>query len=578
MITVTNFRLLLALSTLFLGAFYSNALAEGQETIDVPLPMHGVAMHGAPKYDSDFTNLDYVNAESPKGGSLKQAVIGTYNSLNHYNIHGRPAFGLNLVHDTLLTRVWDEPFSLYGLIAEKIIMPEDRSSITFLINPKARFHDGKSITAKDVLFSFNKFRKNGKPNTRRTYGLVKTVLIENPLEITFILGKGFDRETALILGMMPVLSEEWWKDKDFSKTILEKPLGSGPYKVANFETGRDVSYERVKDYWAADLPVRKGHFNFDRLTYEYFRDQNVAFEALKSGDIDLWRENNIARWLTHYTFPAIENGSIKHKSFPHERTESFKGFIFNLRQPLMQDDKIREALFLSFDSNWVNNQFFHGKMKQSASIYPNSSLAMHQRFSGLPETFRDRLKKADSLLKEAGWIIKDGIRINNENGKKFTFEILIGDPEEEKITLAWISWLKKLGITAKVRVAERTQFQERLNRYDYDVVLWRWSSTLSPGSEQHIYWGSEAAKNDGSRNYAGISDAEIDQTIDILVSAKTRQELEDSARRLDHIIMKKHVAVPLFYSGQDNIAYKASLKHPYKTPLYGTVLETWWQK
>ncbi|MCB9989460.1 MAG: ABC transporter substrate-binding protein [Rhodospirillales bacterium] len=559
---------------------------------------YGLATHGTPKYGPDFDHLSYVNPDAPKGGTLKQARIGTFDTLNPFSIKGKADDGLALFYDRLMARVWDEPFTLYPLIAESVDIPEDRSALTVHINPAARFHNGNPITADDVLFSFETLKEKGRPNMRQIYRLVETIekIDDHTVKMTF--GEGYNRETVMILAMMPVLSKAYWTGRDFEETTLDTPVGSGPYRIAEVDPGRKLVLERVPDYWAANLPVNRGQFNFDRLVFDYYRDDTVAFESFKAGEYDLRRENDIAQWVSAYDFTAVQNGAVKTQSFPHARPEKVRSLIFNTRRAPFDDIRVRKALTLALDFDWINKTLFHGHFKRITSYYPNSELAAHGQPSAgetallgpwkdqLPEDVfgpswtppasdvRQNLKTADALLKEAGWTIENGRRV--KNGQPFSFEILLNAPEEEKIALAFIRSLKRLGIDAHVRVLDSAAYRGRLNDYDFDMTLYYWWNSLSPGTEQMLYWSCAAANQPARWNFAGICNPAVDALAQDIADAKDRADLVAHAHALDRVLMAGHYMIPLYYAGEDDIAYRAFLHHPETIPIYGPVLETWW--
>lgn len=567
--------------------------------------LYALAMHGAPKYDADFTHLDYANPDAPKGGTLRQAAIGSYDSLNPFAIKGKAAQGLSYVHDRLMARVWDEPFTLYPLIAEKIDVPEDRSAITFFLDQRARFQDGSPILADDVIFTFETLRDHGRPNMRRVYKLVTTVEKIDDHTVRFALGEGHDRETVMILAIMPVLSKTWWQGRNFDSAMLTVPVASGPFKIASFDPGRSITYQRDPAYWAADLPVNKGHYNFDRLVFDYYRDDTVAFESFKSGQIDLRREWDANKWAKGYDIPALKSGALKKETIAHGRPERVNSLIYNMRRPPFDDIRVREALGLTLDFKWLNDNLFYGLYHQVNSYYPNSLLAAtgepdaaqnalltpykdtlppsvfgpvtQPPQSGSPDIMRENLRKADELLKAAGWIVKDGKRINAKTGAPFTFEVLLGSPDDEKLALSFTRGLKRLGITANVRVLDAAAFLGRLNDYDYDMVLYYWMSTLSPGTEQILYWGCEAAKQPARWNYAGICEPAIDGLASQIAAATSRDDLVSTVRALDRVLMAGQYMIPLYYPGADFVAHRKSIHRPENTPLYGMVLETWWE-
>lgn len=569
-------------------------------------------MHGAPKYAPDAPALDYVNPAAPKGGTLKQAVIGAFDTLNPHNIKGKPAAGLEYLYDRLAARVWDEPFTLYGLIAEKIIVPDDRSFITFVLNPAARFHDGAPITTADVAFSFETLKTHGKPNTRRVYALVDKVDIADDRTITFTLGEGRDRETVMILAMMPILPKHDWAPdggpaKDFAATTLTPPVGSGPYRIASVEAGRRITYDRVPDYWARDLFVNRGQYNFDHLTYDYYRDKTVMIQAFQAGEFDLYREFDPASWINNFgqtsstgPNPAAQTPAGQNyitAEIPHQRPESVRGIIFNTKRPLFQDRDIRRALALAFDFDWMNTTLFHGKARRIDSTFPNTDLAAPAQITAAeqallapyaanlppqlwplpaPESLRERLKLADKLLTDSGWVIKDGKRVNAQTGAPFAFTVTMTEPELEKIMLAYAGTLRKLGIDLTIRSIDSAQFVGILSAYDYDALAYRWVNTLSPGTEQQIYWGCAAAETEGSRNYARICTPAIDALAAAVATARTRDELTLYIHALDRAIMSESLFIPLYYIGVDYAAHSPRLKRPDTTPVYGMVVESWW--
>lgn len=532
-------------------------------------------MHGQPKYSAQSSHLEYANPDAPSGGTLKQAAIGTFDTLNPFAIKGKAAQRLNLVYDRLMARVWDEPFTMYPLIAERADVAEDRSAVTFHLNPAARFHDGSPVTADDVLYSFETLKNEGRPNMRRIYRLVERAEKKDDLTVHFSFGPGHDQETVMIIAMMPVLSKAYWQDRDFEATTLEPPLGNGPYRVAEVDPGRRVIYERVPDYWAAGRLTNTGHHNFERIVIDYYRDDSVAFEAFKAGDYDIRREADAGLWASGYDFPALESGAVVKEELPHSRPERVRAFIFNTRRPPFDDIRVRKALSLALDFDWLNTNIFHSQYQRIASVFPNSELAFNQNSpSSLPP--RTALRQAAALLKEAGWQVENGQRV--KDGKTLEFEIVLNAPEDEKIALHFVRSLERVGISPRIRVLDTAAFRGRLNEYDYDMVLYHWQNSLSPGTEQMLYWSCEAARQPSRFNYAGICKPEIDELATSIADAKNREELVELARQLDHEIMEGHYMIPLYYAGYDMVAYKNTLARPEKTPLYGMVLETWWMK
>lgn len=534
----------------------------------------GMSMVGSPKYGKYDTHLSYANPAAPKGGDLKQAAIGSFDTLNPYSIKGRPALGLPLVTDRLMARVWDEPFSLYPLIAERAVMPENRSSITFYINPNAKFHDGSPITVDDVIYSFETMREGGRPNQRRIYKLGTPEKVgENGVKFSF--KSGYDRETGMIFALMPVISKKYWEGKTFDQTTLEPPLGSGPYKIAEFEPGKKIIYERVKDYWAKNSLTNRGHHNFDRIIYEYFRDDTVAFESFKKGDLNIRREWDAGDWNSNYDFKGVTTGDVKKEELKHGRPDKVRAFIFNTRRAPFDDIRVRQALNLLFDFDWINKNFFHGKYQQIDSFFPNTYLA-YRSAREEPLTVRQKMKEANRLLMAANWTVDSGIRVHKDTKEKMSFEILLDDPRNEKIALALTNNIRKAGIEVNVRVLDSAAFRGRLNDYDYDMIMYHWNSTLSPGTEQHLYWSCEAAKQPSRWNFAGICDPEIDALTKSIPKATSRGELAERTQKLDKMLLDGQYMIPLYHNPQDFIAYWKPLKRPQIVPLYGMVIETWW--
>ena len=600
--TACIFTLLLAALLVPVTVSYADAEQSAVQSNAAP---YGLAMHGHAKYDRTDTHLSYVNPDAPKGGTRTEGTSGTFDTLNPYSIKGIAAQGLNLYYDRLMQRVWDEPFTMYPLIAEKAVVADDRSAITFFINPAARFHDGSPITLDDIKFSFETLRESGRPNMQRLYKLVDDVTLDRDADsIRFDLDDGYDQETVLILSMMPVLSEAWWKDRDFAATTLTPPLSSGPYIITDVDPGRRIIYERDPDYWAADLMVNVGHYNFDRVIYDYFRDDTAAFESFKAGDLNFRREWNAGKWASGYDFPAAQSGDVITAEIAHQRPERIQSLIFNTRRAPFDDIRVRKALSRLIDFEWINDNLFHGKYKRIESFFANSPLAAPDTPSAaeiallspwkdsLPaaifetrwhaptatnnKEWRQELRTADTLLKEAGWIVQDGKRVNKDTGAPFEFEIMISSPAEKKIVLSFAKNLSRLGIQANVRLLDDANFQNRLSRYDYDMTLYYWRNSLSPGTEQTLYWSCESADIPYRWNYPGICHPAVDTLSRKIANAKTRRELVTAVHALDRILTWQHYVIPLFYAGYDMVAYDKAIKRPDVTPLYGMVIESWW--
>jgi microcin C transport system substrate-binding protein len=584
-------------------------------------PVHGIAMHGETRYAAGFSHFDYADPSAPQGGIFRNAATGTFDTLNPFIVRGRAALGLGYVSESLMRRSWDEPFSLYGLIAESITVPEDRSWVEFTLRPEARWHDGVPITPADVLFSWRTLRDHGRPNHRSYYGKVAHAEQTGERTVRFIfkasakaLAKASadpetpgDREMPLIMGLMPILPEHAWKTREFDRTTLEPPLGSGPYRVARFEPGRSIVYERIPDYWGRDLPVNRGQYNFAEIRYDYYRDDGVALEAFKADAYDFRRETDQTKWANGYDFPAARDGRVKVELLPHGRPEPMRALIFNTRRPQFADRAVREALGYALDFEWMNRTLFHGAYRRTASYYPNSELAASGppspaelavleplRGTLPPEAFgpafvppvtdgsgptglRGNLRKAQELLAKAGWTVRDGL-LRNAQGSALEFEILLVSSSDEKVALEFARALQRIGVTAKVRTVDSAQYQARLESFDFDMTLNRWTSTLSPGNEQIYYWGSEAADWQGSRNYAGIRSPAVDTLAESLAAAVDRDDLVTRARALDRALTWGHYVIPLYHLTADHVAYWSRLKRPAVTPVYGMVIDAWWME
>ncbi|MDX1484987.1 MAG: extracellular solute-binding protein [Alphaproteobacteria bacterium] len=567
-------------------------------------PAHGLAMHGDLKYGPDFKHFDYVNPTAPKGGPLRLADTGTFDNLNPFILKGATASGMGRVFDTLATISNDEPFSQYGQVAETIETPPDRSWVIFTLRPEARFHDGHPITAEDVEFTFHTLVKKGHPFYRFYFGSVAKVERLGRLKIKFSFKKGDNRELPLILGELPLLPAHYWKDKDFAKTTLTPPLGSGAYKVKTLEAGRSITFERVRDYWAADLPVNKGQNNFDTIRYDYYLDDTVAIEALIKGEFDLRQENNSKAWATAYDSPAVRAGLLIKRLFPNQNPTGMQAFVFNTRRSIFRDRQVRWALAHAFDFEWSNRNLFYGAYSRTKSYFSNSELASR----GLPspeelailEPYRGRipdevftkeyqppeggsnarlranLLKALELLKGAGWVVREGKLINAKTGRQMRFEVLLVSPAFERIVGPFIYNLRRLGIAARMRTVDTSQYQNRVRAFDFDMIVGGWGQSLSPGNEQRSYWNSKNADIDGGRNTPGIKDPVVDELVEKLIAAPDRKALVARTRALDRVLLWGHYVIPNWHIKGDRFAFWDKFGRPKTIPLRGTSVSTWW--
>lgn len=595
----------LTIATAFLAGIVAASPVAGQAQEGVI--SHAIAMHGEPRYGAEFSHFDYANPDAPRGGTLSQGVVGSFDSLNPFIVLGRSAAGVRpYLFAQLMARSWDEPFSLYPYVAESIEVPADRSWVTFRLNPAAEFHDGTPITADDVVFTMEALREVGLSRFRRNYDRITDVQRIDDHTVRFVLSDEADRETPMILALMPVLSQAYYSTHDLSQTTLEPPLGSGPYRIAEVDPGRRIVYERVEDWWAEDLPVFRGHNNFDRLVFDYFRDGAVALEAFNAGAVNFRREADAETWVTGYTSPAIDDGRITMLTMPHNRPSWLRGYAFNTRRPMFRDPRVREALGYAFDFEWINRTLLHGQYRRINSMFTNSPLAPEGTPEGLElallEPHRDELSErvfaepyappttdgsgnnranlraARALLMEAGWEVRDGRLTHGETGEPFVFEILLARASDERVTLAFSRVLERLGITATVRTVDSAQYAARTETYDFDMIRNDWIVTLSPGAEQDFYWGSRSAEIDGTRNYAGVREPAVDALIAQLADAADQETLQAAARALDRVLMWGFYVVPTYYLDRDYIAFWGDLRFVDDVrPLYGTVIETWWQ-
>ncbi|MCP5367245.1 MAG: ABC transporter substrate-binding protein [Hyphomicrobiales bacterium] len=567
-------------------------------------PAHGIAMHGKLKYGPGFTHFDYVNPDAPKGGTVRLADQGTFDSFNGFIAKGNAAPGIGGIYDSLMAHAADEPFSEYGLLAESVETPPDRSWVRFRLRPEARWHDGKPITADDVVWTFNTLVEQGQPFYRFYYGSVEKAEAEDARTVKFTFKPGDNRELPLIMGELTVLPRHYWEGRDFAKTSLEPPLGSGPYRVEEFEPGRWITYVRDPDYWGRDLPVNVGTNNFERIRYDMYRNEIVMVEALKAGAYDFRSENSSKNWATAYNIPAVDKGLLVKLEAHHNRPQGMQGFFFNLRRPMFQDRRVRAALGYAFDFEWSNRNLFYGQYTRTRSYFDNSDMAA----TGLPgpeelkllepyrgripdEVFtqeynppktegdgriRDNLRVADRLLKEAGWVIKDKKRVNAKTGEPLAFEILLVMPAFERISLPYAKNLQRLGVDVTVRTVDSSQYIERRRAFDYDVITNNFGQSFSPGNEQRDFWGSESAKRRGGRNFAGIQDPVVDELVEKLIAAPDRDSLVARCRALDRVLQWGYYAVPHWHITYDRLVFWDKFGRPAVTPLQGTVFGSWW--
>lgn len=560
-------------------------------------------MYGDLKYPADFDHFAYAYPEAPKGGTLRSAARGTFDSLNPFALRGLPA-PVSLAFDTLTVQSLDEPFSEYGLIAKNIDQAPDNSSVTFTIRAEARFHDGTPITAADVAATFGQLREKGHPTYRIYYADVAGVDVLDDHTVRFRFANTKNRELALILGQLPVLPKAWLDSHDLGAGTLEPIPGSGPYRVARAEAGRTLVMERVKDYWAKDLPVNVGRYNFDRIVTDYYRDDEVSVEAFKAGQYDLRVENSARRWATAYNMPEVESGKLKLDTIPHRLSTGMQGLVMNTRRPIFQDPAVRRAMQYVFDFEWSNKTLFYGAYTRTDSYFENSNMAS----SGIPEgaelallepyrdqlpadlftrpytvpktdgsgANRDGLKTAYDILARAGYEVRNGKLFAPDADSPVRMEFLIQDAAEERIVMPITRSLGRLGIEATVRQVDAAQYENRLQTFDYDIITEIWPQSQSPGNEQREFWGSEAADRPGSRNYAGIRNPVVDALIQKVIDANNRQSLVTAVKALDRVLLWGDYVIPQFHLPAFRIVHWNKFGRPPVLPDYGIDLYTWW--
>ena len=565
---------------------------------------HAIAMHGEPKYPDSFQYVDYANPDAPKGGKIILSSTGSYDSFNPFILKGTAAAGIGNLYETLTTGSSDEAFTEYGLIAKTIEWPDDRSWVAFTIREEAVWHDGKKISPEDVIWTFNTLMEKGHPFYKYYYGDVVEVIQENDNKVRFNFKGNTNLELPLIVGQLPVLPKHYWTNKNFEETSMDIPIGSGPYKIKNFDAGRTITYELDSDYWGKNIPIKKGTENFGVIQYEYYKDRSIEREAFKSGDIDLFSENTSKDWATSYDTPAVQNGLIKKELIEHQNPQGMQGFAFNTRKEIFEDKRVREALSYAFDFEWTNKNLFYNAYKRTNSFFENSELAssgvplggeldllndyrellpqkLFQEEYNPPKTdgsgfMRKELQEATKLLQDAGWELQEGKLINKKSGSKFEFELLLVSPAFERIVLPFKDNLAKLGIDVSVRTIDSAQYQNRLDGFDFDMIVSTFSQSLSPGNEQRNFWGSDAAKTNGSRNIIGISNEVIDSLIEKVISAKDREDLIMTTRALDRVLLWNHYVIPQWHISAYRTLYWDIFDKPSVRPKYSLGTHTWW--
>ncbi|MCB1535940.1 MAG: ABC transporter substrate-binding protein [Rhodoblastus sp.] len=571
---------------------------------------HGIAMHGQPALPADFAHLPYANPDAPKGGRLAIAFQGTFDGLNPFNLRaGSAAQGLSgNVFQTLMTRSLDEPFTLYGQIAQSIETNNERSHVVFRLDKRAQFSDGTSITAADILFTFDLLKTRGRPQQRIAYGLVRSIVAVDDWTVRYDLSGANDRELPLTLALMPVLPKHKTDIERFSDSSLEIPVASGPYRIASIKPGEELILKRNPDYWGRDLPISRGLYNFDEIAISYYRDANSMFESFKAGLIDYRYEGNPTRWKTGYDFPAARDGRVKKEELRVGTPRGMEGFAFNTRRPLFKDVRVREALAIMFDFEWINHNLFDDLYTRTVSFFDNSDLSSSGKPASPDErallapyasavradilegrwrpyvadgSGRDRrqARTALDLMAQAGWKLKQGEL--SKGDETFEFEIMVVDRNQERLALNYVSSLKRIGVIARVRTVDEVQYQRRRQRFDFDMMLGTWVASASPGNEQRMRWGSASASQEASFNLSGASSPAIDALIAAMLAAQTREEFVTAVRAYDRVLLSGFYIVPLFHTVYQWDAHWTKIARPeqlphWAAPLFAATLDTWW--
>jgi peptide/nickel transport system substrate-binding protein len=582
--------------------FSALALAVSISYSALAAPQAGVAMHGEPALPAGFKSLPYANPDAPQGGTLRQAVTGTFDSISPFIVKGNSATGVGTyVFESLMGRNWDEPFSLYGLLASSIDISDDHQTFTFKIRPEAKFSDGKPVTSADVAFSMETLRDKGRPRYKNVFA--KVTKVETPDEHTVIFHQeAGDRELPMIVGLMPILPKHDWEGKAFDETSLFPITGSGPYTIASVKAGESITYKKNPDYWGKALPINRGLWNFDTVKFDYYRDANAAFEAFKKGDADVRIEGDPVRWATGYDFPAVKDGKIALEKIGQRSPAPASGFAFNTRRKIFEDVRVREALLHAFDFEWANANLFSNAYKRTYGYYSGSIFSSKDKPAGAGEkpiigrdlradfadgsyklpvsdgTGHDRkqLRKAVDLLAQAGWSVKE-TGLVNAAGEQFAFTISVQNKDQEKIALHYQRTLEQIGIKVDVRIVDSAQFASIQKTYDYDMIPATWFNSLSPGNEQAFYFGSDGRATEGTRNYPGIADPKVDAAIAAMLSAKSQEEFASAVTAEDRLLVSGFYIVPFYDAGGQWVARWNTIGRPEQQPLPGFEATTLWR-
>ncbi|WP_110665394.1 extracellular solute-binding protein [Salinicola halophilus] len=591
------------------GAFRAFADAQPPQRLEDERPaapgsaatVHAIALYDDPALPVNFDHLPYANPDAPKGGTLRRAANGSFDSTNPFIIQGSPAEGLQQLYDTLMVSSADEPFTMYGLLAGGIRLDPERHWMEIDLRPEARFHDAVPVTAEDVVFSFRLLRDKGQPFYRAYYAGVESVGAIDVRTVRFTFPDNESRELPLILGQLPVLPKHYWAKRDFTRPTLEAPLGSGPYEIESLDPGRQIVYRRAENYWGRDLPINRGRYNIDRLVFDSFRDQSVALEAFLAGALDFRLESSAKSWATAYATPAVRDGAIERLVIPDGQPAGMQGYVINTRRPALQDTRVRQALSLAFDFDWLNEHLFYGVYERTQSYFENSEMAAQGLPQGeeakllapfedelpagvfdqalpmpQPQALRPRLRRALELLREAGYEVRDDTLVNRATGRPFTLEFLLYDSQWERITQPFVRNLERLGIHARIRLVDVNQYLDRLRHFQFDMVVGSFPQSANPGNEQRDFWHSDYAETPQSRNLAGVRDPVIDALVDDLIAADDRRALDAAARALDRVLRWGFYVVPQWNFDGTRIAVWDKFDYPAPFPRYTQDLSVWW--
>lgn len=589
-----------------LFAFIFWALGTGHSALAAPPAHHCLALYGQCKYKSGFTHFEYVNPDAPIGGNVKLAEMGSFDSLNPFIVNGVKAPMVLGLFESLMAQSYDEPQSMYALVAESVTVADDKTWVEFTLNPKAKWHDGTKITPDDVVFSFATLKEKGDPIFKIMYTPIATCEKTGERTVKFTFTDGKNRELPMIAAGMPILSKAYYAKVDFEKTTLEAPMGSGPLKIENVDPGRSITYIRNDEYWGWKLPVMRGQYNFARVRYDMYRDENVSLEALKAGEHDFRQEYIARNWATAYDAPAVKDGRIIKREIPHEIPQGMQAFVFNTRKPALADARVREAINLTLDYQWLNKTIFYSAYARNKSFFEHTQCEA----KGLPQgkelellkpfekdlppalfteefknpvtdgsgNARTQLLKAQELLNEAGWTVKDGKRVNTK-GEKLTIEFLLRQPTMERVIGPMRKNLERLGITATIRMVDDSQYQKRTDSFDFDIVsIWINRGVFYPGNEQMALWHSTQADIKGTNNLSGMKNPAVDAALEALISSKDETSLYAACRALDRVLLWEHVVIPNWHSNSFRVAYWDKFGLPKVQAKYNLAFQTWWVK